>query len=279
MGLNLTEREQRLFLLATQCFEGGDFPEVDTAKLAELGGWKSKASAHTAWCNLKKKLLSAKPQVEGKGEVEGEADGDVDGDGEVENSPASAKRGSGKKRGAQELKGEDEGEAAETANADGPSPKKRGRKPKAVAPAQVKNEKAGEPAIGEGEGAAEEAPGPKKRGRPAKSAVAAQTATTDVTAEAGEVEATNGDAQSEAEIRGPTKRGRGRPPKVGGKPGGKAGGKAGGKKVDAEMGGVMEEAGQLSVAAATVEEGAKDGEAMDGVQTAAETREGGEGDA
>ncbi|KAI5361488.1 hypothetical protein Slin15195_G126030 [Septoria linicola] len=54
-GPKLTENDLRVLALSWQCFR--TMPSVDTAKLAELGGWKTPASANTAYFNARKKLL------------------------------------------------------------------------------------------------------------------------------------------------------------------------------------------------------------------------------
>ncbi|KAK0290174.1 hypothetical protein LTR91_006364 [Friedmanniomyces endolithicus] len=296
MALTLTERDQKLLLLATQCFEGADFPKVDYVKLANIGGYKTKASATTAWCALKKRLLTAMASA-GETEADGEGDGDAE-----KSPPATGKRaGGGKKRGAQTEKSKDEGEDGEKADPDGPSPKKRGRKAK-TANVKTEEEKSAEPEVEGGEAGVEEPEAPKKRGRPAKNAKtvkaaaeaddggaatdgdaqvepeikvvkkrgrpaknAAAAKTVAATPEADEAAATDGEAQVAAEGAEPKKRGRGRPAKAGGK-----GATAAQQKVDVEMEEVVEDAENLSVAGTAeedVEDGGEEGaEVMEGVQ-------------
>ncbi|KAK5699904.1 hypothetical protein LTR97_006038 [Elasticomyces elasticus] len=197
MGLQLTEKEQRLFLLATQCFEGGDFPKVDCVKLAEIGGWKNKASANVAWCNLKKKLLGAAPATS-KGEGEG-GDGD---EGAAEPSPK--KRGRKPKATAEEVKDEVDEEEAE---AEAPTPKKRGRPAKAKAAVEADEEvaEAGENLVAAADPDADaEVPAPKKRGRPAKGTKGGKKVGTDVEGAADDVpaEAVNGEPIEEDAMEG-----------------------------------------------------------------------------
>ncbi|KAK5686140.1 hypothetical protein LTS10_002254 [Elasticomyces elasticus] len=79
--------------------------QVDTQKLADLGGFKNKASANSVWYSVKKKILSAN----------------------LDDLNTSAKGGAagGKKRAAKEIKG-DVGDEEQSA-VDAP-PAKRGRK-------------------------------------------------------------------------------------------------------------------------------------------------------
>ncbi|KAK5135037.1 hypothetical protein LTR08_005697 [Meristemomyces frigidus] len=55
--LNLTSADHKLLDLVWQCFES--VPKVDVKKLAELGGYKTPASANSCWYALKKKLFPA----------------------------------------------------------------------------------------------------------------------------------------------------------------------------------------------------------------------------
>ncbi|KAK5713009.1 hypothetical protein LTR17_017722 [Elasticomyces elasticus] len=117
MALKLSDAELRVLILAMQSIEGG-IAKVDTQKLADLGGFKNKASANSVWYSVKKKILSAN----------------------LDDLNTSAKGGAagGKKRAAKEVKGEvDDNEAfadlyihelqEEQSAVDAP-PAKRGRK-------------------------------------------------------------------------------------------------------------------------------------------------------
>ncbi|KAH6654506.1 hypothetical protein BKA67DRAFT_658799 [Truncatella angustata] len=52
----LSAREQEIVAIVWQCFKAE--PQVDTDKLAELGGFKNSKSASTTWGMLKKKLMT-----------------------------------------------------------------------------------------------------------------------------------------------------------------------------------------------------------------------------
>ncbi|KAK5724114.1 hypothetical protein LTR17_013589 [Elasticomyces elasticus] len=91
MALKLSDAEVRVLILAMQSIEGG-IAKVDTQKLADLGGFKNKASANSVWYSVKKKILSAN----------------------LDDLNTNAKRGAagGKKRAVKEVKGEvDDNEA------------------------------------------------------------------------------------------------------------------------------------------------------------------------
>jgi len=116
MGITFTQKQQDLIVLVFQCMEQPvkvsplptstdgvsgivlTIPQVDTKKLAELGGYKTAASANTAWCNIRNMLAaSANASAEGAG-----AEGEVEGEGD-ESAVAVAKKGKGKKRKAEEM--------------------------------------------------------------------------------------------------------------------------------------------------------------------------------
>ncbi|KAK4896278.1 hypothetical protein LTR27_005800 [Elasticomyces elasticus] len=104
MALKLSDAELRVLILAMQSIEGG-IAKVDTQKLADLGGFKYKASANSVWYSVKKKILSAN----------------------LDDLNTSAKGGAagGKKRAAKEVKGEVDDEVQSAVDA---PPAKRGRK-------------------------------------------------------------------------------------------------------------------------------------------------------
>ncbi|KAI6885915.1 hypothetical protein KC363_g6928 [Hortaea werneckii] len=56
--VNLTPSDLKLLNLIWQCLDG-DTPKVDNKKLAQLGGYKTAASANTCWYNLRKKLFAS----------------------------------------------------------------------------------------------------------------------------------------------------------------------------------------------------------------------------
>ncbi|KAK3637002.1 hypothetical protein LTR56_013898 [Elasticomyces elasticus] len=104
MAFGFSEAELRVIILAMHSVEGG-LAKVDTQKLAELGGFKNKASANAVWYSVKKKMLS----------------------GNLDDLNIGAKGGAtgGKKRAAKEVKGDVDHE--EQSAVDAP-PAKRGRK-------------------------------------------------------------------------------------------------------------------------------------------------------
>ncbi|KAI6904526.1 hypothetical protein KC318_g4942 [Hortaea werneckii] len=57
-AVNLTPADLKLLNLIWQCLDG-DAPKVDNKKLAQLGGYKTTASANTCWYNLRKKLFAS----------------------------------------------------------------------------------------------------------------------------------------------------------------------------------------------------------------------------
>ncbi|KAI7331563.1 hypothetical protein KC315_g5065 [Hortaea werneckii] len=56
--VNLTPADLKLLNLIWQCLDG-ETPKVDNKKLAQLGGYKTTASANTCWYNLRKKLFAS----------------------------------------------------------------------------------------------------------------------------------------------------------------------------------------------------------------------------
>ncbi|KAK4896277.1 hypothetical protein LTR27_005799 [Elasticomyces elasticus] len=193
MALTLNEKESLLLQTAVQCMEGG-FPKVDYAKVAELRGYKTAASAKTAWCKLKARLFTA--------EVTSSAGAEGDGDGAANASPK--KRGRKSKAAGEEVKEEEEEEEGE---AEAPTPKKRGRpaKAKAVAEADEEVAEAGENLVAAADPDADaEGPAPKKRGRPAKGTKGGKKVGTDVEGAADDVpaEAVNGEPIEEDAMEG-----------------------------------------------------------------------------
>ncbi|KAK3618998.1 hypothetical protein LTR56_024298 [Elasticomyces elasticus] len=132
MALKLSDAELRVLILAMQSVEGG-FAKVDTQKLAELGGFKNKASANSVWYSVKKKILSANLDdlnTTAKGGAAGgkkrpakEVKGDVDDEEQSAIDAPPAKRGrkataSGKAKGTKtEVKDKEDGELSTTATA------------------------------------------------------------------------------------------------------------------------------------------------------------------
>ncbi|KAI7209029.1 hypothetical protein KC333_g8905 [Hortaea werneckii] len=57
-AVNLTPADLKLLNLIWQCLDG-ETPKVDNKKLAQLGGYKTTASANTCWYNLRKKLFAS----------------------------------------------------------------------------------------------------------------------------------------------------------------------------------------------------------------------------
>ncbi|KAI7182965.1 hypothetical protein KC316_g9331 [Hortaea werneckii] len=57
-AVNLTPADLKLLNLFWQCLDG-ETPKVDNKKLAQLGGYKTAASANTCWYNLRKKLFAS----------------------------------------------------------------------------------------------------------------------------------------------------------------------------------------------------------------------------
>ncbi|KAK5716764.1 hypothetical protein LTR15_009656 [Elasticomyces elasticus] len=176
MALTLNEKESLLLQSAVQFMEGG-FTKVDMAKVAEARGYKTAASANTAWCKLKAKLFTA--------EVTSSAG--AEGDGAADASPK--KRGRKSKAAGEEVKEEVEEEEGE---AEAPTPKKRGRPAKAKAAAEADEEvaEAGENLVAAADPDADaEVPAPKKRGRPAKGTKGGKKVGTDVEGAADDVPA------------------------------------------------------------------------------------------
>ncbi|KAK5724113.1 hypothetical protein LTR17_013588 [Elasticomyces elasticus] len=193
MALSLNEKESLLLQSAVQFMEGG-FPKVDMAKVAEARGYKTAASANTAWCKLKAKLFTA--------EAASGAGAGAEGDGATEASPK--KRGRKSKAAGEEVKEEIEEEEGE---AEAPTPKKRGRPAKAKAAAEADEEvaEAGENLVAAADPDADtEVPAPKKRGRPAKGTKGGKKVGTDVEGAADDVpaEAVNGEPIEEDAIEG-----------------------------------------------------------------------------
>jgi len=107
MGITFTQKQQDLIVLVFQCMEQPvkvsrlptstdgvsgivlTIPQVDTKKLAELGGYKTAASANTAWCNIRNMLA---------------AGADASAEGAEVPAVAVAKKGTGKKRKAEEVR-------------------------------------------------------------------------------------------------------------------------------------------------------------------------------
>ncbi|KAI6891612.1 hypothetical protein KC318_g4040 [Hortaea werneckii] len=56
--VNLTPADLKLLNLIWQCLDG-ETSKVDNKKLAQLGGYKTTASANTCWYNLRKKLFAS----------------------------------------------------------------------------------------------------------------------------------------------------------------------------------------------------------------------------
>ncbi|KAK5686139.1 hypothetical protein LTS10_002253 [Elasticomyces elasticus] len=192
MALSLNEKESLLLQTAVQFMEGG-FPKVDMAKVAEARGYKTAASANTAWCKLKAKLFTTAEVASSAG---------AEGEGAAEASPK--KRGRKSKAAGEEVKEEVEEEEGE---AEAPTPKKRGRPAKAKAAAEADEEvaEAGENLVAAADPDADaEVPAPKKRGRPAKGTKGGKKVGTDVEGAAGDVpaEAVNGEPIEEDAMEG-----------------------------------------------------------------------------
>ncbi|CZT23329.1 uncharacterized protein RCC_09041 [Ramularia collo-cygni] len=88
----LTENDQRILAMAWHCFT--ELPKVDYAKLAEMGGYKTPASATTAYLNVRKKVLAGVPPPAAGATVKSTA------------SAPSTSKAAGKKRAATETPGE-----------------------------------------------------------------------------------------------------------------------------------------------------------------------------
>ncbi|KAK4569737.1 hypothetical protein LTR86_002705 [Recurvomyces mirabilis] len=139
-GITFTEKEERVLKVAWSCLKGGA-PEIDIAKLVDLGGFNTAKTAANTWGVIKKKLATI-----------GQANGDG-GAGTATDAPATPKtpktpkaKATPKKR---TKKSEEEGgDDDEGAGADEASPKKKRKTPvkKAVG---VKKE---DSPMGEGEG-------------------------------------------------------------------------------------------------------------------------------
>ncbi|KAK5713008.1 hypothetical protein LTR17_017721 [Elasticomyces elasticus] len=192
MALSLNEKESLLLQSAVQFMEGG-FPKVDMAKVAEARGYKTAASANTAWCKLKAKLFTTAEDVSSAG---------AEGNGAADASPK--KRGRKSKAAGDEVKDEVEEEEGE---AEAPTPKKRGRPAKAKAAAEADEEvaEAGENLVAAAHADVDaEVPAPKKRGRPAKGTKGGKKVGGDVEGAADDVpaEAVNGEPIEEDAMEG-----------------------------------------------------------------------------
>ncbi|KAK3070945.1 hypothetical protein LTR53_009534 [Teratosphaeriaceae sp. CCFEE 6253] len=194
MAPTLTDKDHQVLMLVLQCIEGGPF-KIDTQKLADLGPWKDKASANTAWCNLKTKLFPKTRESNGQSET------------------AHAAKGSGgKKCGATEVE-DAEGEVDGDSGDVNPAPKKRGRPSKAKPVEEIT-----EVAAGEAEVETEKAPEVKRgRGRPKKAVAKVDDSPPLADGDGeheGETAAADDEAGSKLEEAPVVKRGRGRPKKV-----------------------------------------------------------------
>ncbi|KAK3677431.1 hypothetical protein LTR78_002969 [Recurvomyces mirabilis] len=181
MAPSFSEKDQQFLTNVVQCFEGGSWPKIDYKKLAPLSGYKTPASATTAWHNLRKKLEAGQSRGEGEGEGEGEAAA------KIEKTPA--KKPGGRKRAVKSEEEEGEDEVANEA-----SPKKRGRKAKVeVVVATAADEEGGDQeANAELEVEVKPVAGKKKGGRPPKKAAASKK---DVSDEAVKTEQVDGEAE------------------------------------------------------------------------------------
>ncbi|KAI6808816.1 hypothetical protein KC332_g12926 [Hortaea werneckii] len=86
--VNLTPSDLKLLNLIWQCLDG-DAPKVDNKKLAQLGGYKTAASANTCWHNLRKKLFAS--QDGSAGADAGAGTGTASPGGKVRNTPTKKK--------------------------------------------------------------------------------------------------------------------------------------------------------------------------------------------
>ncbi|KAI7278896.1 hypothetical protein KC343_g7075 [Hortaea werneckii] len=85
--VNLTPSDLKLLNLIWQCLEG-DAPKVDNKKLAQLGGYKTAASANTCWYNLRKKLFASQ---DGSAGAAGTGTATTSPGGKVRNTPTKKK--------------------------------------------------------------------------------------------------------------------------------------------------------------------------------------------
>ncbi|KAK4552752.1 hypothetical protein LTR86_010086 [Recurvomyces mirabilis] len=183
MAPSFTDKDQQFLINVVRCFEGGSWPKIDYKKLAPISGYKTTASATTAWHNLRKKLEAG--QSRPAGEVGGEDEGEAAP--EVEKTPA--KKTGGRKRAVKTEEEEGEDEVAKEA-----SPKKRGRKARVeVAVATAADEEGGDQeANAELDVEVKPVAGKKEGGRPPKKAAAAKE---DVSEEAVKTEQVDGEAE------------------------------------------------------------------------------------
>ncbi|KAI7287615.1 hypothetical protein KC345_g335 [Hortaea werneckii] len=108
--VNLTPSDLKLLNLIWQCLDG-DAPKVDNKKLAQLGGYKTAASANTCWYNLRKKLFAS--QDDGSAGAGSGTAADASPGGKVRNMPTK-KKGKGDGVGASSPAGKKEASSAKT---------------------------------------------------------------------------------------------------------------------------------------------------------------------